>query len=168
VFDYRETEGSHAWRWWTEWLRERHLPFLLARLADPRPASVPAATPPPPVSFRYRSVAPQFSVWGYAFHLERAVREFLDLDAVGAEGLIVRGSGRATVQTAPVYSAGRSYVVSGAEDDVQTVVADMRGRLTFTVDLGPSHTAEQYSAAATALEAAGNYWTERVVEIAAP
>lgn len=33
---YREIDGAHQWWSWSEQLRDRHLPFLLARLADPR------------------------------------------------------------------------------------------------------------------------------------
>ena len=51
VFDYRETEGGHSWRWWPLWLRERHLPFFLARLSDPRPASIAGNPPVPPAGF---------------------------------------------------------------------------------------------------------------------
>jgi hypothetical protein len=47
------------------------------------------------------------------------------------------------------------------------VTADAEGRLTFTVDLGPAHTAQQYTPAARALEAAGGYWTSRVVRFGA-
>jgi S-formylglutathione hydrolase FrmB len=35
TLDYLERDGSHSWSWWTEWLRDRHLPFLWDRLADP-------------------------------------------------------------------------------------------------------------------------------------
>jgi S-formylglutathione hydrolase FrmB len=35
---YHEDDGSHQWRWWSEWLRDQHLPYLLARLADPHRA----------------------------------------------------------------------------------------------------------------------------------
>jgi enterochelin esterase-like enzyme len=33
--NYRETDGAHQWFWWSRYLRDRHLPFLLAHLADP-------------------------------------------------------------------------------------------------------------------------------------
>ena len=166
VYEYRETEGGHAWRWWTLWLRERHLPFLLARLADPRPADVPPQPPSPRPGFRYRSVTPQFSVWGYDVRVERDVREFLDLRDVRAGGLEIQGSGRVTLTTAPLYEPGRGYRISGAGGSDQHAVGDGEGRITFAVDLGPSHQHEQYSPEADALEAAGNYWTVRDVAIA--
>jgi S-formylglutathione hydrolase FrmB len=35
VLDYREGDGTHGWRTWVRWLRERQLPFLVQHLADP-------------------------------------------------------------------------------------------------------------------------------------
>jgi hypothetical protein len=141
---------------------------MLARLADPRPTDappVPQATPP--ASFRYRSIASAFDVWGYHVAVERGVREFLDLRDVSAGGLAVQGSGSATVLTAPRYAAGASYVVSGAGAEAQPVVADADGRLAFRVDLGPSHVFEQFTPQANAAEAASGYWTVRSIAIEA-
>lgn len=39
VVDYKEVDGAHQWRSWSEQLRKRQLPFLLARLTNPSPAS---------------------------------------------------------------------------------------------------------------------------------
>jgi hypothetical protein len=47
------------------------------------------------------------------------------------------------------------------------IVAGPAGRLRIEVDLGPSHTFEQFTAAANAAEAAGGYWTVRTVTIVA-
>jgi S-formylglutathione hydrolase FrmB len=163
VLEYRETEGGHSWRWWPYWLEERHLPFLLARLADPA-GTAPAPSAPRP-GFRYRSIAPSFSVWGYDVAVQRDVREFLDLRDVTAGGLTVQGSGTATIRTPPLYRAHRRYLVSAPGAAPQNVRADRDGRLVFTVDLGPSHADEQYSPRATALEAAGGYWVVRDVTI---
>jgi hypothetical protein len=166
VVEYREGEGAHAWRWWSLWLRERHLPFLLARLADPRPADEPPPpAPTPPPAFRYRSVAPAFSVWGYQVTVERAVREFLDLRDVDADGLVVQGSGRATISSAPRYEPLAHYAVRGAGLAEQQVVADADGRIAFVVDLGPSHVFEQFTRQANLAEAAGGYWTVREIAI---
>lgn len=166
LLEYRETEGGHSWRWWPLWLRERHLPFLFQRLADPRPAGDPPQASTPRDGFRYRSIAPRFTAWDYEVRVERGVREFLDLRDVRADGLGVQGSGSATIRTAGRYEPDRTYSVTGAGDDAQQVVADAEGRLTFTVDLGPSHQFEQYSPEANALEAAGGYWTVRTIAIA--
>jgi enterochelin esterase-like enzyme len=164
--DYRETEGGHAWRWWTTWLRDRQLPFLLARMADPQRARFPAS--PPRLPFRYRSIAPAFSAYGYDVTVERGVREFLDLSDVSADGLTVRGSGAASVVTAPLYRPRARYRVSGWGGSPQVVVADRDGRLPLRVDLGPSHQFEQFTAQADAQEQLSGpaYWTVRTIVIA--
>ena len=165
ALEYRETEGSHAWRWWTPWLRERHLPFLLARLADPMASSSPAPTTVVPASFRYRTIASQFSVWGYDVAVHRSVREFLDLIEVRADGVRVQGSGTALITTAPRYAPLGGYRIAGTGLDPTVVVADEAGRLRVSLDLGPSHTDEQFSPAARVAEAAGGYWQVRDVTI---
>ena len=167
VLEYREGEGGHAWRWWMPWLRDRHLPFLLARLTDPHfPLPAPLMPTPRP-DFRYRSVAPSFSVWGYDVSVTRDVREFLDLRHVGAGGFEIQGSGQAAILTAPIYAPGTPYVVSGTGLPTAMVFADQARRLSIDVDLGPSHVFEQFTPQANAAEAAGNYWTVRTVTIAA-
>jgi enterochelin esterase-like enzyme len=165
VYQYRETEGGHAWRWWTAWLRDRHLPFLWRRLAAPEPAGAPPRASGLPSAFRYRSIAPSFSVYGYDVTLARPVREFLDLRDVSSGGLSVQGSGAASVTTAPRYRPGLRYRVVGAGARDLTVGADALGRLRFLVDLGPPHQFEQYSAPQRAQEATGPYWTVRAITI---
>ena len=168
AFDLRQADGAHQFTWWRVWLEERQLPFLQARLADPVPQS---AVPPPsriPAEFRYRSIKPRFSVWGYDVTAQRDVREFLDLRRVTAGGFEIQGSGRANVVTAAYYKRGATYLVSGttgAGEPVR-VSADGQGRLSIDVDLGPSHTAEEFTDEADVAEATGPYWTVRTVTIA--
>lgn len=159
TFEYRETEGGHAWRWWSMWLRERHLPFFLARLADPTHAPVRT---PLPESFDHRSIKPAFTVFGYDVAVDRPAREFLDLRDVTAGGFTVTGSGLVTITTAPRYEPGATYVVDGAP-----TVADAAGRLHIVVDLGPGHADEQYSPRGRVMEATPGYWTERTITIEA-
>lgn len=170
TYEYREAEGSHAWRWWTKWLAERHLPFFFERLADPRADRPYVATSRVPETFRYRSIAGAFDVFGYRVEMDRPVREFVYLTDVTASGLVIRGSGAATITTASRYEPGRRYVIGGTTSDPRPVVtrADSSGRLSFRVDLGPAHQHEQYTPAARAAEAAGGYWTERSVTISTP
>ncbi|HZN12691.1 MAG TPA: alpha/beta hydrolase-fold protein [Acidimicrobiales bacterium] len=52
--DYRETEGGHAWRWWSMWLRERHLPFILSRMRS----TSARRTPPSSTAWRQRQRRP--------------------------------------------------------------------------------------------------------------
>ncbi len=162
--DYRETEGGHAWRWWTRWLAERDLPFFFDRLAAPtRTPSAPRS--PLPVSFRYRSIAERFSIWGYDVAVTRDVREFADLTEVTVDGLTVQGSGLATITTAGRYAPGRTYRIEGAAEEPRTVVADPAGRLQIEVDLGPSHEQDQFTEDADLAEAQGGYWVQRTVRI---
>ena len=165
--DYRETEGGHAWRWWTQWLRDRQLPFLLARMADPGPGT--SKPLPPRLPFRYRSIASAFDVHGYQVAVTRRVREFLDLRGVTADGLTVKGSGAASIVTAPLYRPRGRYRVSGWGGNPETLIADDAGRLHLRADLGPSHEYEQYTAQADAQEAVAGaaYWTQRTIEIRA-
>ena len=166
TFDYRETEGSHAWRWWTKWLEERDLPFFHERLLAPRPARDAVAPSEPPEAFRYRSIATTFEVWDHTIEVERSAREFLDLRHVAADRIEVQGSGQVTLTTAARYRPGRVFAVEGATDEPQEVVAARDGRLTITFDLGPSHTHDQFTPEADLAEAAGGYWTTRDATIA--
>jgi S-formylglutathione hydrolase FrmB len=152
AFEYRETEGTHTWRWWTYWLRERQLPFILPRLSPPRFDFLPPDIRPLPESFRYRSIAPSFSIYGYDVTVSRPHPEFLDLSDVSVGGLTVTGTGAVVVTTAARYTPGGTYSVDG-----KSLTADKTGRLRIKVDLGPGHTDEQYSPAARAQEAAGQY-----------
>lgn len=160
--DYREAEGSHAWRWWTTWLAERHVPFFLDRLA---PASLTPVSTEVPASFRYRSVFDQLTAWGYEVQVDRDVREFLDLTDVRLDRMTVQGSGAAAVTTAGRYTPGSSYAVAGASDAPLEAEADEAGRLQFTIDLGPSHAQDQFTPQADLAEAAGGYWVQRNVQI---
>jgi hypothetical protein len=146
------------------WLRERQLPFALARLADPTPIAHRVAEGDPPATFRYRSIRPAFSIFGYDVHIDRDVLEFLDLRNVSSGGLTLQGTGRASITTAPVYDPGATYRLTGASDPL--AVADAGGRLHLVVDLGPSHQAEQFSPAARAVQDLPGYMSTRTVTIA--
>jgi S-formylglutathione hydrolase FrmB len=167
-FTYEATVGGHDWRYWTDWLRAPHGPFIREHLADPAPAGAPLAPAPTPGSFRYRTIRPEFSIYGYDVAVEgRPAAEFLALTAVTRDGLTLRGSGTVQITTPPRYTPGTSYSVAGTGADAAPVVADQLGRLSFDVDLGPGHTADQYTPQAVAAEAAaaGEYWTTRTVTI---
>jgi len=105
-------------------------------------------------------------VWGYDVSVTRDVREFLDLRHVGPDGFEVQGSGHAAIRTAPIYAPATPYIVNGTGALPQLIFAGAQGRLSIEVDLGPSHSFEQFTPQANAAEAAGNYWTVRTVTIA--
>ena len=97
AFEYRETEGEHSWRWWTFWLRERHLPFMWPLLSDPQPTDAPVDATASD-AFRYRSVSPRFALYGYSFDVTRPNLEFLDVSLAGGK-LTLTGSGTVVVTT---------------------------------------------------------------------
>lgn len=162
VLDYRETEGGHAWWWWSKWLGTRHLPFLLKRAADPRPmSSAPLVTKRS--AFRYRSVYKGFSVWGYGVSVTRDTREFLDLLSVTSKHITLRGSGSVLIRTAPIYAPGQMYYARGAIRP--NLIADTTGRLEIAIDLGPSHTQEDASYQGRALQKTPNYWATKTIDL---
>lgn len=73
-----------------------------SRLVRPLPAgpTADAATPERtrPPSWRYRSISESFSVWGFAFDVERDVEEMLDISVRDAR-MTLTGSGVVTVRT---------------------------------------------------------------------
>lgn len=65
------------------------------------------------------------------------------LSDVGRGGLVALGSGALRVTTPPLYASGRTYAIT-SNGTRELARADANWRLTFTVDLGPSHTLQQY------------------------
>jgi S-formylglutathione hydrolase FrmB len=169
--------GTHSWRYWdldiVQWL-----PGLMATFADP---------PAPPVVFDYRTTDAAWSIYDWDFSVERPAIEFLDLTAVSPAGLTARGSGPLAVATAPVYEPGATYSLRSTSAGAITVpvallpdlaltappgpattataVADAAGRLRFSLDLGPAHTANQYSVEGLAAEALGAASYFRTVDV---
>jgi S-formylglutathione hydrolase FrmB len=161
---YSEDEGGHSWRWWPKWLLEKHLPVFYKHLAKPMAASRAVVASGPRFPFRFRSIAPAFSVYGYDVRVTRETSEFLDMSDVTPKGFTLEGSGKATVLTPPLYRAGRAYKIGGA-GSMRSAKADSRGRLRIDVDLGPSHTSEQYSPSGRAMQQSADYMTAREVTI---
>lgn len=121
--------GTHTWPYW-----QRDLEDFVAAV-EPRFGKRLAA----PRTLSLRSARRAFTAWGWTFAVRRRrATEFAYLDDVSAKGLTATGSGRLAVTTAALFRPGRRYRVGGA-----TRVADRRGRLAFTVDLGPGHTTDQ-------------------------
>ena len=71
------------------------------------------------------------------------------------------------METAARYVPGAAYEITGSGAD-GTVNVDPDGRLTFPVDLGAAHTADEGTPAQLGEEAAsgGTYWVTRTVQIA--
>ena len=170
--------GTHEWHYWEADLGH-WLPPLMAIFAEERAA---------PAVFDYRTTEPTADVWGWSFTAHRPATEFLDLKGVSTAGLTAVGSGLVDVVTAPVYEPGATYSLATTTAGVVAVpvaalptvmtlpptpagtaelVARPDGRLSFTVDLGPAHTLDQYSVEGIAAEAlaVGSYFRSASVAI---
>jgi hypothetical protein len=108
-------QGNHSDVYRNAWFRGLE-EFAWARLQHPDGKGDP---PPSPTTFSYRSIAGDFTIWGWGFHVTRPSVDFLTLRSVTCTGLTLQGSGQVTV-TVPAHCG--------------TGVA---GAPTFTVDLGP-------------------------------
>jgi diacylglycerol O-acyltransferase / trehalose O-mycolyltransferase len=151
--DFAAGDGNHTWPYW-ERAFGSFVTWWRAQLKRPVVA---------PRTFSMVSAHTEFSGWGWAFSVTRGVREQLYLNAVGASGLRVTGSGSVRVVTPAGYRlGGKTYKITGAGARALRVRADARGRLRFTVDLGPAHTEQQ-----TAFDAAAiRTWRTATVRVA--
>jgi S-formylglutathione hydrolase FrmB len=129
--------GTHTWPYWQQDL-ERELPRIMATFAS---------RPKPPSTITYTTTDPTFGVFGWNVAIKRAATEFAELAGASERGFRLRGSGTATVTTAPLYrprSTHRTVVKTGTGRRKATTKADKQGRLTFTLDLGPANAGQQY------------------------
>jgi S-formylglutathione hydrolase FrmB len=147
---FRVHNGIHDYRYAADELRA-WIPFMLSRLGAPDP-----------VSFAHRRVEAAFDVWGWSFAADPGrAPEFLDVTDASSGGVTLTGSGLTKILTAPYFAPGATVALSGAT--TAGVVADSEGRISFSVNLGPAHTAQQYTPLAIAAELLGNYFTTKVV-----
>lgn len=133
--------GTHSWPYILRDLRHFLAPMERA-FTRPPPA-------PPEVSFDYRTASSRFTMWGWTFSSDHPAREFTYLNGVGFRGFTVAGSGTLSVTTAPLYAPLRGYRIVIAQAQPLAVRSDRRGRLSFTVTLGPGHRDQQRSFPAT-------------------
>ena len=107
-----------------------------------------AHPPAAPSSFGYDSIQPSFAIYGWHISADshRAL-EFLRLTRVSPHGLTLAGSGLTTVTTPALFGGDGSVVLAGAT--TTRAVPDSAGRITFTVNLGPADTQQEYTAGAT-------------------
>lgn len=133
---YRPHAGTHLPRYWAEDLGQ-WWPQMLAAFGSAAPTT-----------FDYRSAAATFTVWGWTFAAspDRAA-ELLDVTGASADGITLSGSGTEQVTTGALFPPFSTVGLEGAREGSASTDAD--GRLTFTVDLGPAHLAEQFTAPAT-------------------
>lgn len=131
--DYFYGPGHHSWPYWL-----RDLRVFLTWLAPKVGAPVPVPSP-----FSYHTARAAFVAWGWGFAAHRDVIENTYLTAVTRKGLTVTGSGTLGVITPPLYVPGRAFVVGGTGHRQRSIRAGRHGRLRFSLNLGPSHQAEQ-------------------------
>jgi diacylglycerol O-acyltransferase/trehalose O-mycolyltransferase len=124
--------GSHSHPYWQREFRN-YVAWLRTQLRNPVTA---------PRSISVASAHATLNAWGWSLQTHRKVREFVYLKTTGTTGLTATGSGTLDVVTPAVYKHGRRYVVRTGSAS-RRLRADRAGRLRFSVDLGPSHTAQQ-------------------------
>jgi S-formylglutathione hydrolase FrmB len=101
--------------------------------------------PPAPKRFDFVAIEPRFSVWGWSFAADpgRAL-EFMRINGASRHGLTLTGSGQTTVTTAPYFRRFRRVFVA-VDGTNERLRPDRQGRISFSVDLGPPHKAQQYT-----------------------
>jgi S-formylglutathione hydrolase FrmB len=101
-----------------------------------------------PRSFSYRSIEPRFRSYGWRVAADsRRALEFLVLRVVGDRRVTVTGSGLTTVTTPPLFGKLHRVELRGATR--REVRVDARGRIKFSVDLGPPDRQQQYTLGAS-------------------
>jgi S-formylglutathione hydrolase FrmB len=104
--------------------------------------------PAPPSPFDYESIEPQLDVWGWHVSADpKRALEFLQLQRVSPRGLTLVGSGTTTVTTPPLFRGARAVDLRNATP--ATAIPDKKGRIRFTVDLGPPDSQQEYTLGAT-------------------
>ena len=103
---------------------------------------------PRPSSFDYMSIKPSFQVWGWNVSADpKRALEFMRMDRVSRRGLTLTGSGTTTVSTPPLFRRYRRVDLNGAT--TPSAKPDTDGRISFSVDLGPADTQQEYTPGAT-------------------
>lgn len=120
---YELHPGLHSDKYWDPFIRAQ-MEWHSAHLSHPL---VPARL------FTYRSIRPDFSVWGWEVGVTgRDAEEFLTLWSASEDGVTVTGSGTVTIST-PSLGIQSVVSVEGARGGYSTSVADGRATITFTV-----------------------------------
>lgn len=86
--------GLHDDAYWNPFLRTQ----IAAQYARVRHAGGGGSPSPAPTLFDYRSIANDFTIWGWSVHVDREPTEFLTLTNVSCDGLTLRGTGVVTVR----------------------------------------------------------------------
>jgi hypothetical protein len=110
-----------------------------------------ADPPAPPTGFDYKSIEPEFGIYGWRIAADpRRALEFMQVHVAGPGTMKLVGSGTTSVTSPPVFGDARAVILGNAGQGV--AVPDADGRIHFTVDLGPPDTDQQYTAGAATAE----------------
>lgn len=111
--------GTHDWLYWRTYFSE----FLEA---------IPNRFEPAPERFSFRSVDAAFSLWDWAFSVDRESEGFTYLEDVHRDGFLARGAGVISITTPRQYRMNVDYAVTAGS--TTTIVRPERGgRLRFSV-----------------------------------
>jgi S-formylglutathione hydrolase FrmB len=142
--------GTHTWPYWQDDLAE-FVDWLRPRLGT---------KVSPPHRLEIASAHDDVGAWGWDLATHRRAREFLYVGGTGKRRLELTGSGRVDVTSPRRFRPRADYRVRIGKAR-RTIAADRRGRLSFPVRLGPSHTVQQTEFGADAI--AG--WREAAIRI---
>ena len=120
--------GTHSWGYWRRDLAET-LPEMMDAFAADRPD---------PTSFSFRSADRSFGLYGWRVRLHTGDPglRFTRIQVTGRRGFSLRGSGRVTVHTGPIFDPGKRYLIRGRGLPVKVVRAGPGGRIALRVALG--------------------------------
>lgn len=139
-------QGGHNWFYW-----QRDLVELLPRLRQVWAQPIAAVR-----DFEFKTILPRFNVYDWHVAIARRATEFAQL-SVRPDGFSLRGSGSASVTTAPNYAPGSTLRVVTDDADghrVRDIIADAAGRVRVPVSLGAANPFQQYTPRANAWMAA--------------
>lgn len=97
-----------------------------------------------PAKFSYKSVIPNFSVWGYDVNVTRANVGFLSMTDARLNGrsFTLDGTGVIELLTPAKFTPGATYTVTGSANgarSTKSVTADKHGRIRVNIDLSHEH-----------------------------
>ena len=120
--------GTHSWGYWRRDLAET-LPEMMDAFAADRPD---------PTSFSFRSADRSFGLYGWRVRLHTGDPglRFTRIQVTGRRGFSLRGSGRVTVHTGPIFDPGKRYLIRGHGLPVRVVRAGPGGRIALRVARG--------------------------------
>ena len=107
---------------------------------------------PDPVVVSYKTVDKAFSLWGYDVSVTRPNNEFLNLVGAHLDGsqFVLAGTGTAKVTTPAKFQPGQAYDVTVTREDATSttsaMTADSAGRITLSLDLGPTRAFDERDA----------------------